>query len=199
MRQSRTPRVVRGVCAATFATFAALLAHLAGGGAMPGWLGIVAPWLLSIMVCTLVSGSRMSPVRIVVGVIASQLLFHALFVIGTVTPTAPSGGHHHNVAIVLDTPASALLVAESSMWAGHLLAAAVTIYVLVHGEIVVTVLRTLAARLVTWLCAKLTAFTRGGAPARHAEVRILSYLPAWSDLVLLSSVRRRGPPALHLV
>ncbi|MDK7750784.1 hypothetical protein QP572_10535 [Brevibacterium sp. UMB10442] len=47
---------MRGVIAAVFATFTALFAHVVGGAPMPGWLGIVAPLILSIFLCTVLAG-----------------------------------------------------------------------------------------------------------------------------------------------
>src|SRR5690625_5788395 len=61
MSSSREPlRLVRGGVAATVATALALIGHVAGGGAMPGWLGIALPWWLSVTVCTVLAGTRFS-------------------------------------------------------------------------------------------------------------------------------------------
>ena len=55
-KQARVFRLVRGVIAAVFATFIALFAHVVGGAEVPGWLGIVAPLILSIFLCTVLAG-----------------------------------------------------------------------------------------------------------------------------------------------
>lgn len=89
MSSSREPlRLVRGGVAATLATALALIGHVVGGGAVPGWLGIVLPWWLSVAVCTVLAGSRFSLPRLSAAVLGSQALFHGLFMAGT--PTDPS-------------------------------------------------------------------------------------------------------------
>ena len=78
MRRSRASRALRGLIGASIATFVALLSHVAAGGAMPGWVGIALPWLLSVMVCTLLAGRALSLIRLSLAVAASQALFHCL-------------------------------------------------------------------------------------------------------------------------
>lgn len=89
MTSSRSPlRLVRGGTAATLATMVALCGHLVGGGAMPSWLGVLLPWWLSVAACTALAGSRFSLPRMSAAVVASQALFHGLFMAGT--PGDPS-------------------------------------------------------------------------------------------------------------
>src|SRR5690606_16871403 len=83
MRTARMTRVARGSAAATLATFVALLSHVAAGGAMPGWLGVAAPWMFSILVCVPLAGRRLSVLRVTAAVVVSQALFHVLFVLGS--------------------------------------------------------------------------------------------------------------------
>ncbi|WP_341853968.1 hypothetical protein [Brachybacterium sp. GPGPB12] len=84
MSASRSPaRLVRGGTAASIATAVALGGHLAGGGAMPAWLGILVPWWLAVAVCTPLAGAQFSLARMGVAVLASQALFHGLFSAGT--------------------------------------------------------------------------------------------------------------------
>src|SRR5699024_5776527 len=65
MSSSREPlRLVRGGVAATVAAALALIGHVAGGGAMPGWLGIALPWWLSVTVCTVLAGTGFSLLRL---------------------------------------------------------------------------------------------------------------------------------------
>jgi len=86
---SRSPlRLLRGSVAATLATLVALGGHLVGGGAMPSWLGIALPWWLSVAACTVLAGTRFSLPRMLTAVLASQALFHGLFLAGT--PGDPS-------------------------------------------------------------------------------------------------------------
>ena len=50
---------------------------------MRGLLGVVVPLALSLFVSVLLAGRRLSVIRLGVSVIASQTLFHSLFVLGT--------------------------------------------------------------------------------------------------------------------
>src|SRR5690625_2773396 len=88
MSSSREPlRLVRGGVAATVATALALIGHVAGGGAMPGWHGIALPWWLSVTVCTVLAGTRFSLPRLSAAILGSQSLFHGLFI--ACTPADP--------------------------------------------------------------------------------------------------------------
>lgn len=99
MPSSREPlRLVRGGVTATLATALALIGHVAGGGAVPGWLGIVLPWWLSVAACTVLAGSRFSLPRLSAAILSSQALFHGLFMAGTPSDpdtrlVAPPGAH----------------------------------------------------------------------------------------------------------
>lgn len=113
MTASRSPvRLLRGGTAATLATAVALGGHLAGGGAMPGWLGLLLPWWLAVAASTLLAGTRFSLPRMGAAVLVSQALFHGLFVAGTPgdptrTLVAPPGSHLGHDA---DHPTTAHLV-----------------------------------------------------------------------------------------
>ncbi|WP_454117870.1 hypothetical protein [Microbacterium lacticum] len=141
---------------ASIATFTALLSHVVAGGVVPGWAGIFAPWVLAVAVSSLLAGRNLSRVRLALSVGASQLFFHALFVMG-----APSAGvtsmtmHQHMHGAMTTIPAAtdptvAALCADPWMWIGHGIAAAVTIVALYHGERAVRVLLELARDLRAW-------------------------------------------------
>lgn len=84
MSSSREPlRLLRGGLAATVATAVALTGHVLAGGAVPGWLGVLVPWWLSVAVCTVLAGARFTPARMSAAVLGSQVLFHGLFMAGT--------------------------------------------------------------------------------------------------------------------
>ncbi|MEG3613518.1 hypothetical protein V5O49_00060, partial [Isoptericola sp. MSP01] len=51
-------RVLRGTLVAALTTGVALASHVAGGGSGPGWLGVAAPWALSLWLSTLLAGRR---------------------------------------------------------------------------------------------------------------------------------------------
>lgn len=200
MARTRQIRALRGVLAAAVATFTALLGHVAGGGAVPGWLGIVAPLVLSAAVSVLLVGRRLSVWRVGLVVVVSQALFHTLFVLGTpAAPAAGGSGAHHHGAVVLPTAASgAVTVADPAMTLGHAAAAALTIAALYRGELAVLAL----VRLVALLGAAVRAALRPLAPtpvpvasgiARRAPLeRVVAPL---HDRVVLTAPRR-GPPAL---
>src|SRR5690606_25403369 len=160
MSASRSPlRPMPGRTAASIATGLALGGHLAGGGAMPAWLGILVPWWLAVAVCTLLAGTRFSLARMGVAVLASQALFHGLFSAGTpgdpglalVDPpgshlghgaaqaghTASGTGHTAHggdgIAAVADHAAHGSH-SDLQMLLLHLLAALVTTVLLQHGE-----------------------------------------------------------------
>ncbi|MEV8267475.1 hypothetical protein [Microbacterium sp. NPDC076911] len=199
MRQSRAPRVARGVVAASVATFVALLSHVAAGGAMPHWLGIGVPWVLSAMVCTVLAGRSLSLLRLSLSVAISQFLFHTLFILGSTSSAGEAAtGHVHNAVQLLPVGASAesVVPADAAMWIGHGVAALITAAALYRGERAVMRLRTLAGYAVSWVRRRIQlpvalAFT---APlARPAADR-----SAWhvSSVPQRSALQYRGPPVL---
>lgn len=133
MPSDRSDRVLRGSSAAVFATFVALLSHVAGGGQVPGALGVVAPLVLSTAACVLLAGRRLTLLRTTLSVVVSQVLFHTLFVLGTAPrtaqhPGAMAHGTHGSAATVdLVTGATASHHTDVGMWSAHLAAGLVTI------------------------------------------------------------------------
>lgn len=165
MPSNREPlRLVRGGIAATIATAVALFGHVAGGGAVPGWVGVALPWWLSVTVCTVLAGSRFSPARLSAAVLGSQALFHGLFMAGTpgdpharlVDPPGSHLGHGAHAAHGSPGPAGAEVDAHAAhgseglgtaadhalhgghsdpqMLIGHVVAALVTTLLLHRGE-----------------------------------------------------------------
>lgn len=199
---------MRGSSAAAIATFTALCSHVVGGGEMPGALGVVVPLVLSLMVCILLAGRRLSLPRLALSVIASQLLFHALFVLGSAvsgSATSAGAGHHHGLTAMtlpvagdapLSAQALALVPADAAMWAGHAVSALVTIALLHRGERALLRLRDLAERCAIWLRYRLSG------PVRIPILRAPARIPAaetggWTVLARIreTALRRRGPPA----
>lgn len=87
----RHRRTLRGTLAAVFATFVALTSHILGGGSFPTAMGVIVPLALSILVCVLLAGRRLSLPRLTVSVGISQTLFHLLFSLFTpVTSGSPT-------------------------------------------------------------------------------------------------------------
>lgn len=201
MRRTRATRALRGVLAASVATFVALLSHVTAGGEVPGWVGVVVPLALSAVVCTALAGRRLSPWRLAIAVGISQFLFHALFVLGASGPSvAPaSSGHHHAAGMSMPaaeaTVAVSLAQSDTIMWAWHVAAALVTTVALYRGERVVVRLGALARELASW--ARRVFATWGDAVLAPVFRRVLSRIDVDAlapTSVFASSVRRRGPP-----
>lgn len=200
-RASRGPRVLRGVLAASVATFVALLSHLVGGGAMPGWVGVVVPWILAVAVCTLLAGRTLSLWRLTFAVVASQFLFHGLFILGMFgAPAEPSAALlSHHLPASATTALPGLPQADLAMWLGHAVAALVTTVFLYRGERAVRRLLALAGEIAHAVRRRVTALAFDVAqPRRTAPVAA----PA-QRLAPLGrhefSVARRGPPLLFSV
>ena len=211
MTSTRSARALRGALAAIVSTFVALLSHVAGGGEVPGLLGLLVPLVLATAVCVPLAGRRLSIVRVSASVIASQMLFHVLFVLGSAgnasaasaTGGAGHGGHggHGSAAapLLLATPAAGPAAgvsahAHAGMWAAHAAAAAVTILAIYQGERVVRRLRTLAVALVRVLLPVVSAIPVPFRAAAPADIETVS-LPR-SLSVYPSTRSRRGPPAV---
>lgn len=205
MSSARSTRTLRGVVAAAFSTFVALLSHVAGGGSLPGALGLVVPLVFSTLVCVLLAGRRLSIVRLSVSVAVSQVLFHTLFVLGTAqgtTSTAtPSGHFSHGSPVILDTSSMPMLHdghAGAGMWFTHLVAGLVTIAALHRAETLLStagaITEFVLARLVP---AVLAALASPVLPARvlpQRDVPILRPLGVFPETTAL-----RGPPALSFL
>lgn len=178
---------VRGSLGATMATFAALLGHLLGGAAVPGVLQIAAPWLLSLAICIPLAGRRLSLVRLSVSVIASQLVFHHVFTLGT--HAAHGAQHAHHGAI-------GMAPLDERMGFAHLLAATLTVLFLFRGEQTLRQLRELSVRIVGWMRRRLQMPPApplvGTRPQTTLATgtRVIVFPEAYR-----CSISRRGPPA----
>ncbi|GAA1577381.1 hypothetical protein [Leucobacter aridicollis] len=215
---SRLPHVVRGSTAAAVATFVALFSHVLAGGAMPEPLGICVPFVLSLLVSVLLAGRKLSLTRLSLSVIASQTLFHTLFVLGAPSAggagPAAAGGHQHHgqtmtaamapaqgASVPAMTDHTAMLIqGDAVMWLSHLVGAAVTILFLYRGEQTIHRLRELAERFIAWaqhgLAAALRVPAVFGAPVQRQAEPIET--AGWAVLTqLIASTRSlRGPPAV---
>jgi len=197
VRPSRRVPLLRGFVGATIATFVALASHVWVGGYMPGMLGIAVPWLLSLMACTLLAGHRLSLVRLSASVIISQLLFHVLFVLGSITPQGGLGPHVHGVVpLSFGGDAPLLLPQDAAMWFAHAVAAALTVAALHRGELIARALLTVARAVATWLSRAVPAVDvmRVVTPVRRRWAVLTA--PRVRE-VHVGTLRRRGPP--HLV
>jgi len=191
----RTP-LLRGLAGATIATFVALASHVWVGGSMPGMLGIAVPWVLSLMVCVLLAGRRLSIVRLSMSVAVSQALFHTLFVLGEITPTAGLAPHVHGAVLALSPGGTPLIPTDAGMWLAHGFAALITVGLLHRGERVLQTLLQLASRVADWF-ARPTAVVLSSLAT--PAVRRWAVVPAARRRdPLRATLHRRGPP-LQLV
>ncbi|GAA1324768.1 hypothetical protein ACFSWE_03195 [Leucobacter albus] len=205
---SRLPHLVRGTSAAAIATFAALFSHVLAGGAMPEPLGICVPFVLSLLVSVLLAGRRLSLARLSLSVVASQTLFHTLFVLGAPSSSggpaaALANAHQHHGAAAMPMPLvtdqqAALIQGDAVMWFSHIVGAVITILFLYRGEQAIHALRALGERLVAWAQHGLTeplsvpaVFRRTAAPTIGA-----GETAGWAVLAQLTASARslRGPP-----
>lgn len=196
-------RAVRGGLAATSATFVALASHLAGGGPMPDVLGVVVPLALSLPLCVAWAGRRLSLLGLSASVVASQLFFHVLFLLGTPAQGLVRGhehaGHHPAPAVLPGAvPMADAAHADATMWVWHGLAAAVTVVVLYRGELLLTRLRELAVRAAAWLLHGRSVVEHAAPVVRPAlrTVAASAFRPLHPG-PRLTPVLRRGPPAQH--
>ena len=199
MRPSRRTPLLRGFVGATIATFVALLSHVWVGGDMPGMLGVAVPWILSLMISTVLAGRRLSIVRLSIAVTLSQALFHILFVLGSFTPRGGFTPHMHgSAAMTLGdatalTSGAALVPDDAAMWIAHGVAALLTVLALYRGERIVRALAAAASDLARWLGRAVLA---GASPRPVAPVRgrwVVVSAPHPRDRHL-AALRRRGPP-----
>ncbi len=205
MPRSRATRVLRGTLAATAATFLALVSHVTAGGAVPGWVGVAVPWVLSVAICTLLAGRALSVVRLSLAVTASQFVFHTLFVLGmfggTDAPSAALGAHEHSsMPMISMLPAPGVPMADAGMWAWHGIAAIATIAVIHRGERAVRRLSALAAELRAWVRRRIQRLVLVLVPAVTARLPIVRAprvitSPGWHP----SAIGLRGPPLLHTI
>jgi len=200
---TRWARVLRGWLTAGISVFVAALSHVAGGGAIPGQLGVVLALTFAGVSCVLLAGKTLSRVRLTVSVGLSQVAFHLLFGLGAnpagATVIDTGAGHHHG-APVLELAGGAAaatlpMLADPAMWLAHAVAAAVTIVVLRHGESAFWMLVELAR---TALVAVALPRLVPGESAPVAPARVPSTLAdrlGLRDLAVIVTCRpHRGPP-----
>lgn len=202
MSRPRARRLLRASAAASIATFVALLSHVAGGGQMPAVLGVAVPWVLSIAVCTMLAGRTLSLWRLAAAVLISQLLFHALFVLGAapsaVASSAIPTGHVHGLPAMESSALATPVTADLSMWMAHAAAAVVTVAALYRGERAVARLAAVAREMVAWVRRRALVVTT---PLLAVPGLRFVSTPVVAGRVrhVAASLRRRGPPSFFVV
>ncbi len=168
---------------------------------MPGAIGVLVPLVLSVFVCVLFSGRRLSLWRLSISVALSQIIFHGLFVLGTTTSTGVStgsGAHAgHSITMVMTSTGMSHGGPDSIwMWVAHGVAAISTIAALYRGETTVSAL--LAFTLYVLARFGRTTALPVGSPARQSSTGLslwLEHRP--TPLGVFASVTsHRGPPIL---
>jgi hypothetical protein len=201
---TRWARFARGWLAAGFATFVAAFFHAASGGDAPSTAGVSLALAFSGIACIALAGRRLSVWRLTVSVVLSQFLFHALFGLGhgTGTGTGTAGvGHSHLMHIDIGTLVGpetghthSMPPTDPWMWAGHAIAALVTIAALRYGELAFWSLYRIAriglARLIV-APALVPLDTAQAAPAAARGGRVVRDLG-----ILIGRMRHRGPPSV---
>jgi hypothetical protein len=189
----RKQRALRGAGASALAVFVAALFHAAGGGPQPTALALVVSFILAAPACVLLAGRRPALWRLAASVALSQFAFHFLFGLGQ-----PSDVRFDGDATMAGMPGmhlavsggSGAAVATSSMWAGHVMGALVTIVAIRHGEHVIRRMIELAVRFLITAIALVSA-TISPRPRPAAATGVP---PILFPQFLVGTTRHRGPP-----
>jgi hypothetical protein len=192
---TRWARVARGFVAAVISLFVAAFGHVISGGNTPSLFALVACLVLSTFACVVLCGKELSLLRLSASVILSQFLFHAIFSASAVLP-ALGHSHDHLLTIVSSSGAGTAISIDDGMWAGHGVAAAMTIVALRYGELAFWGLLTIAR---PWICTIFAAIatSRPGAMMPVIAPVERMFLPS-SGIRLLSPMRHRGPPSVAI-
>ncbi|GAA1759393.1 hypothetical protein [Agromyces humatus] len=194
---SRWARVAQGAAVAAFATFVAALSHTVGGGTPPGPLAVVLSMAFSTLLCLTVAGGRLTLTRTVIAVAATQFALHALYSVRTATPTtqptlAPGSMGHHHDTVDWSSTASSPTAFEAPMLISHLVAVAVTVVAIRHGE------RALRATLGAIRVAVASVLPKvpelDGQWLPRLQPAVTRAPRASTRLIVLSAMRHRGPP-----
>ena len=187
-----TARWVRAASTAALCTSAAWVVHCVGGGVPPAPLMMIAVLFGALLVCALLTGQRMSALRVGVAVILSQAVYHGLF---AAVGTSTAGAAQHLGHTTLNTVAAPMMpvdTAQLPMLAGHGLAAVVAFLGVRRGEdswwalrdaVAIRVLRVLRAVL---LCVTTPSPTRPSAEFFGSRLGEAEWVR--------THVSRRGPP-----
>ncbi|MHC9044983.1 hypothetical protein ACYX8G_10395 [Microbacterium saperdae] len=189
---SRQLRLMRAIVVSSAATLIAAVSHTIGGGAAPHPLLILAVSALITPLSAVLIGVRRSRIRTAATVLVTQAAFHVMFqVLGApaVDGATASGAHSHHLDLSQLGAVSSLPAPSAAMLGAHVVAAALTLFLLWHGE---SLLQTVA----DWVQALLGSVPLVTPPEHRRPSRLVSTLVALTDTALTGAVSRRGPPAL---
>jgi len=205
---TRWARFTRGWIVAVVSTFVAAVSHTVGGGSGPGLLPIVLSLAFAGMICVALAGRTLSLWRGVLAVLASQVIFHGLFSLGgsggALSPDAiaASATHQHELLPGIIEASGAATVHGAGhdgvgIWVAHFVAAAVTSVALRFGERAFWGLFETARLVIRALLQPGLIVVVPPVVGRRPTTACVS--TPRDLLVLLSSVRRRGPPLVVCV
>lgn len=192
----RLSRVTRGFLAALVSTLVAAGSHTLAGGDSPGTLALVLGIATAGIVCIALAGKKLSLPRLAAAVSISQYGFHSLFSsLGDFAVISTNTAHGH-AAHAMSMPTDAPVHNTTAMmWAGHAIAAVLTIAALGYGERAWLSLRAIAVRVIRSLIAAYStpiATAAGKCSAAASRLFAPTFFDAHS-----SSLRYRGPPVAH--
>ncbi|GAB3615453.1 hypothetical protein GCM10027416_00100 [Okibacterium endophyticum] len=201
--RTRTTRVIRGLFAASIATFFAAFSHGVAGAEAPGFFSLSVAFTASVFICTALAGRTASTWRLAIAVGLSQVAYHTLFSfvpasgalqVSDAGALAGEGAHVHSQTMIhLDAVVTQHAhSSDALMWVSHIAAACVTLGALRYGEHVALGLFQSLRLAVLALFGAIVAVAPQQliVPLMH-DRRGVQAFPA----VLLSTMRRRGPPA----
>lgn len=191
---------MRGAAVAAFATLVASVAHTVGGGAPPGPLALALSLAFSVPLAMVVTGERMSLLRASAAALAAQAVLHLLYALGAGgAGAAPSVAPH--AAHAASTPIEFAVVAIDhghavAMPVAHVVAAALTVGMLGMFERAVAGVALASGAVVRGV--RLLASVLRGLPVPTApglaRPVVRREAPPSPGILLLSSLRHRGPP-----
>lgn len=191
-------RLARGWLVALLSTFCAGASHYLADASTPDPVLLLIAVAGAGVVCVLLAGRRMGPVRLGMAVVLSQGAYHALLSVptlgsGTASSADIAAHGHHGAVMASVSPVASSVEAHSGMLAAHVLAAVLTFVVLRHGEkswwALVDALRTEIGAVLALVLPLIPA----ARPVRRSGE---FFLPGWDDTVRVrGGISRRGPPA----
>lgn len=209
---NRATQLARGTATASVALFLAAFSHGVAGGEAPGGVGLALAGIIALGASTAFIGRRTSPVRTALAVLVSQGAFHLLFGVGAGQGTGSfvvSGAGHHQTVSFVDAAAGAGGAAaqsahaghafaefgDAAMFAGHALAAALTIvYLLAVERVAWAALAAATRRFVLVLSGR--AAEPAVVAARPGLARLDAFAPPrLRSRLRFAALRYRGPPS----
>lgn len=201
----RGARAIRGAAIAAFATLAASLSHTVGGGSPPGVLVLALSLAFSMPLAMALSGERWPLARASAAALAAQAALHLLYALGTPSAVSPASaaahaGHGAAVPVRIDAAGLSVVVDHGhavTMPVAHVVAAALTVAMLVVLGRAATALAVAFGTAVRGV--RLLAAALAGPPVaptlRHVVPSVRAHGAPALGLVLLSTLRHRGPPS----